>query len=53
MFNTEAAICCRVSKIYMHAGYFKIFPSQSIKAGFSHVSRVYVKNQRSQQMPPL
>ena len=42
MFNMEAAICCEVSKIYMPAGYFKIFPNQPIEAGFSPVRSVYV-----------
>jgi len=42
MFNMEAAICCGVSKIYMPAGYLKIFPSQPIKAGFYPVKSVYV-----------
>lgn len=42
LLNTEAAICCGVSKIYMPAGYLKIFPNQPIKAGFSAVKSVYV-----------
>lgn len=42
VFNMEAAICCGVSKIYMRAGYLKIFSNQPIKAGFSPVKRVYV-----------
>lgn len=37
MFNEEATVCCGVSKIYMPAGYLKIFSNQPIKAGFSPV----------------